>query len=240
MGKYSFTDDELGDLIVSVRRGMRHVRSKIKDGTVELSIPPGLSVAELKHIIDTNRTKLKKMLADSNSAKLRYYDGQTINCLDGYSVTIGKQSIIADKAILSNDEKNFYINIPQKISFEDDSATGFISACLKSTARRIAPLVVPGLAQKVAADVCAKPAGFVIGSGLRKLGHCTRTGVIQLSYNMVFLPEHLARFIILHEITHLTHFNHSPEFHSLLDYYCNGKEKSLHAELKQFHWPVKL
>ena len=72
----------------------------------------------------------------------------------------------------------------------------------------------------------------------RKLGHCTTKPVIQLSRNLMFLPEPLVRYIICHELAHLTHMNHSPQFHALCNQYCNGKEKELERQLRQFHFPI--
>ena len=139
-----------------------------------------------------------------------------------------------------DDTGNLYVNVASNMDLSDENVVSLISRCLKSLAKRLAPQVVIKYAQEVATEVGARPSRFVIGSGLRKLGHCTRAREIQLSYNIVFLPSHLARFIILHEITHLTHFNHSPEFHALLNSYCGGNEKALINELKHFPWPVKL
>jgi predicted metal-dependent hydrolase len=54
----------------------------------------------------------------------------------------------------------------------------------------------------------------------------------------MLLPEHLVRYIILHEYAHLTHMDHSPAFHALVNQYTGGKEKELEKELKQFVWPI--
>jgi predicted metal-dependent hydrolase len=54
----------------------------------------------------------------------------------------------------------------------------------------------------------------------------------------MFLPEHLIRYIICHELAHLTHMNHSPEFHALCNQYCDGQEKQLEQQLRQFRFPI--
>ena len=73
---------------------------------------------------------------------------------------------------------------------------------------------------------------------MRKLGHCTSKKVIQLSRNLMFMPEDLIRYIICHELAHLTHMNHSPEFHALCDRYTGGHEKDLERQLRQFRFPI--
>lgn len=241
MGVYYINDDTLGRILIHTRIGMKCVRSRIKDGLIELHVPQGISPDELRKIIDANRDKLNQILARNEEKRLTYHAGQVINCLGGSTITIGVQDKFPDKAIFGKDDTgNLYVNVASNMDLSDENVVSLISRCLKSLAKRLAPQVVIKYAQDVATEIGARPSRFVIGSGLRKLGHCTRTREIQLSYNIVFLPSHLARFIILHEITHLTHFNHSPEFHALLNSYCGGNEKALINELKHFPWPVKL
>ena len=48
------------------------------------------------------------------------------------------------------------------------------------------------------------------------------------------LPEHLRDFVILHELCHTVHHDHSPKFHALVDRLVGGNEKALNRELKAF------
>jgi predicted metal-dependent hydrolase len=49
---------------------------------------------------------------------------------------------------------------------------------------------------------------------------------------------HLREFIILHELCHTRHHNHSVAFHALLDSLLGGKEKALNRELKAHIIPI--
>ena len=48
-------------------------------------------------------------------------------------------------------------------------------------------------------------------------GSCSARGNINLNLNLVRLPEPLRDHVILHELCHLRHPNHGPEFHALLE-----------------------
>jgi len=61
-------------------------------------------------------------------------------------------------------------------------------------------------------------------------GSCSRKGNINLNLNLMRLPEELRDYVMLHELCHLRHPNHGPQFHALLESICPGhraKEKAL-------------
>ncbi len=47
-------------------------------------------------------------------------------------------------------------------------------------------------------------------------GSCTRDKNISLNFRILFLPEHLASHILIHELCHTVHLNHSDKFWSLV------------------------
>lgn len=48
-------------------------------------------------------------------------------------------------------------------------------------------------------------------------GSCSRNGNLSFNYKIVYLPEPLANYIIVHEICHLGEFNHSKHFWQLVE-----------------------
>lgn len=47
-------------------------------------------------------------------------------------------------------------------------------------------------------------------------GSCSKKGNLNFNYKIMFLPDKLADYIIVHEICHLKELNHSPQFWSLV------------------------
>ncbi|MEM9336806.1 MAG: M48 family metallopeptidase [Patescibacteria group bacterium] len=48
-------------------------------------------------------------------------------------------------------------------------------------------------------------------------GSCSELGNLNFSYKLLFLPEPLADYIILHELCHLKELNHGPNFWALIE-----------------------
>ena len=48
-------------------------------------------------------------------------------------------------------------------------------------------------------------------------GSCSRKNNINLSIHLMRLPDHLIDYVILHELVHTVHHNHSARFWNLLD-----------------------
>lgn len=67
-----------------------------------------------------------------------------------------------------------------------------------------------------------------------KWGSCSAQNNISLSLYLMTLPKHLADFVIIHELCHTVHHNHSPRFHDLVNRCTQGREKELQRELRRY------
>ncbi len=56
------------------------------------------------------------------------------------------------------------------------------------------------------------PAAISLSNAKRQWGACTSRGKIRINWRMVFLPPHLGRYVVAHELSHLVHMNHSGAF----------------------------
>ncbi|MCK5074673.1 MAG: M48 family metallopeptidase, partial [Bacteriovoracaceae bacterium] len=67
-----------------------------------------------------------------------------------------------------------------------------------------------------------------------KWGSCSNKNNINLNINIAFLPRELQDYILLHELCHIRHKNHSKEFWNELDRYVGGRAKEMSKELRKY------
>ena len=78
---------------------------------------------------------------------------------------------------------------------------------------------------------------ITIRAARTKWGSCTAQNNISLSLYLMMLPKHLQDYVIIHELCHTVHHDHSTKFHSLVDRCLQGKERELAKELRLHHIP---
>lgn len=75
---------------------------------------------------------------------------------------------------------------------------------------------------------------LTIRSTRTKWGSCSWQNNISLSLYLMALPSHLIDYVIIHELCHTRHHNHSAEFHAMVNSLVGGREKELARELRSF------
>ncbi len=100
--------------------------------------------------------------------------------------------------------------------------------------RQRAKEYLPTRVEEISRIIGLKYSRLTIRPAQTKWGSCSSQGNLSLSLYLMTLPRHLIDFVIVHELCHTVHFNHSAEFHALVNSYVGGKEKLLTKELKGY------
>ncbi|NCO00308.1 MAG: M48 family metallopeptidase [Epsilonproteobacteria bacterium] len=65
-------------------------------------------------------------------------------------------------------------------------------------------------------------------------GSCSSTKILTFNTELIKIEEELIDYVIVHELAHLVHMNHSAKFHSLVEQYI-PHAKHLRKNLKKIH-----
>ena len=55
-----------------------------------------------------------------------------------------------------------------------------------------------------------------VGDPVSRWGSCSSSGTIRYSWRLILAPEFVRRATVAHEVAHLVHMNHGPDFHALV------------------------
>ena len=142
-----------------------------------------------------------------------------------------------------------YISLRKAIAFLESKAEWIKAAKAKYAERATTPALtkqeIEQLRAEAKATLPARTAALATQHGFKygrvtiraarsKWGSCTAKGDISLSLYLMTLPEHLRDYVILHELCHTVHHNHSPRFHDLVNRVTGGRERELAKELRQY------
>lgn len=85
-----------------------------------------------------------------------------------------------------------------------------VNAFLRAEAgRRLRPL-----AFELSAKIDRTPAAITIREVKSRWGSCSSRGDLSFSWRLVLAPPSVMRYVVAHEVAHLAHLNHSPQFWS--------------------------
>lgn len=99
---------------------------------------------------------------------------------------------------------------------------------LKAKAKEL----LPGKVAAFAKIMGLFPAGITITSAKTRFGSCSSTNRLSFSWRLMQYPEAAIDYVVVHELAHIVHKNHSPEFYALIAKYLPD-HKQRRALLKE-------
>lgn len=101
---------------------------------------------------------------------------------------------------------------------------------LRRLVRREAWKLLPPMLEVLSRECGLAYKKISIRSQKTRWGSCSSRGTISLNDQLVFVPEDTARYLMIHELCHTRHMNHSVKFWQLVESFCadfRGHERIL-------------
>lgn len=240
----SYLHPVLGDIKIRRNASAQRIVARWHGTNLCITIPAMTPPAMLNEFLEKFRDRL---LAAKPSPC--YSMGQVIDCAEvDFSIvqsTVPSDTIdVFSNGVIEHPQRGKHINYYIKLSapavpvmhravVQQAIYTQLMGCASHATRRFVLPF-----AERVAAEFDCRPKGWSVKESRTKLGSCSNRGNIVLSPRLIFLPEDLRRYVVCHELAHLTHLDHSPAFHELCNRYCRGAERQLEARLRAFQFPI--
>ncbi len=230
----TFDDEEFGMVQVRPDSRARRLIFRVKEGVMQITCPAGYTLGRVRSMVDENRERLRRLMARGEAVQQRRQltVGDRIPCYGGHIELLPGR--LPGRILFRYEGTTLQVFCPPGADLNEPRVRQQLSRGVCRLMYRQAQEVLPRRLAEVARRVGASPREVTIGRGRRKLGHCTRSKSIQLSYCLMFLPEPLVDYVICHELAHLQQMNHGSKFHELCNRYCGGEELALRKQLRTF------
>ncbi|MBT4440439.1 MAG: M48 family metallopeptidase [Elusimicrobiaceae bacterium] len=128
---------------------------------------------------------------------------------------------VYDVKISANPEKNtscefiddiFHINLKDNTQ----NPSKIVETWLREKANEILKQKIDVFAQKMELEYNR----LVIKDQKTVWGSCSEKSNINLSYRLIKMPENVIDYLVLHELAHLVHLNHSSDYWDIVEKYC--------------------
>ena len=188
------------------------------DKRVEIRIPLLYNVNNLEpFLIKHSRWLFNRLDAsDKKIAEPKKYVSGELHYFLGKQYPIEVSAAKRNYVVFENDIIHIYCKTLSPSSSPTSVPLSNILDCwyMEQAKRVFKELAEPLVVQMAKYNVA--PTSFSIRKMKTRWGSCSRKGSISLNLHLIKLPEQCIKEVILHELCHLVHFNHSKEFYALM------------------------
>ncbi|HEU4655353.1 MAG TPA: SprT family zinc-dependent metalloprotease [Steroidobacteraceae bacterium] len=199
---------------VRVSRRARRLSVRVyPGGRVEVVVPPGASAAVVQRFVGTHREWINERVGDLSTAaplanQLRPAEIQLPSIDRSYSVAY-RESPDALAVHVAESDARLVVHGP----LHDDR---HIATVLRRWLMQLAHRELGARLAVVAAEGGFSYQRVQVRRQRTRWGSCSATGTISLNVCLLFLPPDVVRYLLVHELCHTRHMNHSARYWALV------------------------
>ncbi len=208
-----YTDPEFGIIPIKRIPRAKYVRVRVTPrGTLAATMPSMAPVRLLGTLVDKSRLSLRKALEDNQKHAGRVYaDGDMV----GTSHRIQLQE--GARASARRREQVIAWTIPLGTDYRDEANQDTIRRAVRKALDEQANAYLPRRLQYLA-DMCGLHFSKIRYSNAKgRWGSCSTQGVISLNVALMNIPKEVIDYVLIHELAHTKHMNHSSSFWDLVE-----------------------
>jgi len=208
-------DDFTAKIIRSSKR--KTVSIKISKGQVIINAPTFLSHETLEAIIARKRDWIKAKLTIQEKffaiKPKKFIDNETFSYLgETYTLTIS----VGNKTNLQINNQELIATV--QAHHVHDSI--LIEKLIIQWYRKQAEIVLKEKTAYYALLIGVNPTSIKIRTFKARWGSCSINGDIQYNWKIMMAPETIINYLVIHELCHIHHHNHSPIYWQTVAKYC--------------------
>jgi len=205
----------------------------VRDGSVIVRAPLHVAGAEIEAFIQRRTSWIASALVDNVPARV-LAQGQVLPLANGTFTLVWERSTQPRNTLVLRDgvmTVRLAASVP--IGTEISVVTAQLSRWYVERARERVDEAV----QRWAPVLGSTPAAVFVRNQRSRWGSCARDGSLRFNWRLAMVTDALLDYVVVHELAHLLHPNHSPAFWSEVFRALPDYDKR-RAELKRFSSPL--
>lgn len=223
-----FEDSEFGTVTVRKSGLAKNIRISIApNATVRVSMPSYAPLFAAKRTVASSRSAIRKMLQAQNSTI--YIEGSQVGKSHHIVVITGSQFSVSRKKL------RIEVTLPPSVEITGSHVQQAIREAVISALKIEAKSYLTKRLEYLAKQNNCRFSSIRFSHASSRWGSCSSEGVISLNIALMNLDFELIDYVLLHELTHTVHMNHSAEFWKLLESFDSSAK--LHRSTLKSHTP---
>lgn len=209
-------DEEFGRIRTKRNARAVYVRLKVNlRGELEATLPPRAPLRAVNHLLDDQRGEIRELLKKhTQRTVVSYEDGQTIGHSHRLSIVIDEAK---DKPGRSIRHQLLRVTLPQGAEPRSATMQDYIRSGVKKVLEKEARAYLPRRLQYIADTYDMNFESIRYGNQKGRWGSCSSHGTISLNVGLMNLSHELIDYVLVHELCHTKHMNHSEAFWQLVE-----------------------
>ncbi len=195
------------------RRRKRHLTLTVSaDNTVSVSVPKRISEKEVRDFVLEKIDWVKQKISHNQKTRKPYIKKKFIQGEE--FLFLGQTYILnivqGSKGKACIDGSNLKASIPKRVDNTKEYIQARIVDWYKTTSYKTLLERISMYEREIGVSIN----DLKIKTLKRSWAHCTRKGAVTFSWNLVMAPLNIIDYVVVHELCHLIHLNHSKKFWS--------------------------
>ena len=198
------------------RRRRKTVEISLNGGGVRVAVPWKMSGDEVRDIVLKRAPWILKRMAEEQDVApaRRFVSGETLPYM-GRNVSLVVEPAEVRATVVRFDHRRFLVSVPRELDGDDHNEAIRRGIAEWYRARAMARLSehVDRWWGRLGKGIKSR---ILIGDQKRRWGSCAADGTLRFNWRVMMLAPSLIEYVVVHELAHLTHLNHSADYWGLV------------------------
>ena len=214
---------------------------QVKHGNIIIRAPHFVCEQDIAHIVKAKSAWLQKKVAEQNDRPKRHNNTFQKNSslfINGEVKTLDINYGLFSEVVIDNN--TIQLTLSNRVKSVNSEASQ-VKKQLETWFKQQTINYLDKQLNDKAEQVGVLPKSFKVRLYKARWGSCNSKAELSFSSLLAMTPEWVFDYVIVHELCHLTHMNHSTAFWQLVAIHCPNYQSAkiwLKTHQTQLHWPT--